>query len=111
MAYRLNRQLVLETPERIVDGAGGYTRNWVALGTVWAKMVASTGREAAGVAAPLSRVAYKIIVRAAPPGSDARPQAKQRFREGERVYRILSVAEEDADGHYLLCAALEETVA
>ena len=111
MAYRLNRQLVLESPERIADGAGGYVHNWIALGTVWAKMIGGTGREAAGVAAPLSRVVYKIIVRGAPAGSGARPKADQRFREGDRLYRILSVAEDDADGRFLMCRALEEIVA
>ncbi len=111
MAYRLNRQLVLESPERVADGAGGYVQNWVPLGTLWARVISRSGREAAGAAAPLSRVAYKIIVRAAPSGSDARPKADQRFVEGERVYRILAVAEDDANGRYLQCTAQEETVA
>jgi head-tail adaptor len=110
MAPRLNRQLVLESPTQIADGAGGYTQGWDALGTVWANVVARTGREAAGVAAPLSRVAYKIIVRAAPVGSDARPKANQRFRDGLRVFVILAVAEDDADARYLMCTAQEETV-
>lgn len=111
MAYRLNRQLVLEMPARVPDGAGGFSESWMALGTLWAKVVTRTGRETAGVAAPLSLVAYKIFVRAAPTGSNARPYANQRFREGTRLYRILSVAEDDADARYLLCTAQEETVA
>ena len=111
MAYRLNRKLVLEMPARVPDGAGGYTESWMPLGLVWADVTARTGREAAGVAAPISRVAYKIIVRACPPGSDARPYPNQRFREGTRLYRILAVAEDDADCRYLMCTAQEETVA
>ncbi len=111
MAYRLNRKLVLEMPARVPDGAGGFSESWMALGTVWAQVIARTGRETAGIAAPLSRVAYKIIMRAAPVGSDARPNPNQRFREGTRLYRILAVAEEDVDGRYLICTAQEETVA
>jgi len=111
MAYRLNRQLVLETPERAADGAGGFNRGWTPLGTLWAKVVAGTGREAAGAAAPLSRVGFKIFVRGAPVGADARPKADQRFVEGERIFRILSVAEDDADARFLVCTAQEETVA
>lgn len=111
MAPRLNRQLVLEMPARMPDGAGGYSTNWTALGIVWASVTARTGREKAGVASPLSQVAYKIIMRAAPPGSQARPQPDQRFRDGTRYYRILSVAEHDVDGRYLICTAQEETVA
>ncbi|SMX32163.1 head-tail adaptor protein [Octadecabacter ascidiaceicola] len=111
MAPRLNRQLVLEAPTQASDGAGGYTQGWIALGTLWASVTARSGREAAGIAAPLSRVAYRIIVRAAPTGSDARPQANQRFRDGDRTFVILAVAEDDADARYLNCTAQEETVA
>ena len=111
MGYRLNRQLVLEMPARLPDGAGGFAESWMPLGTLWADVIARTGREAAGVAAPLSRVAYKIIVRAAPMTSDARPHPNQRFRDGTRLFRILAVAEDGADGRYLVCTAQEETVA
>ncbi len=111
MAYRLNRQLVLEMPARVPDGAGGFTQSWMPLGKLWARVIARTGREAAGVAGPLSRIGYKIIVRGAPAGSEARPQPEQRFREGERLYRIVAVTEDDADGRYLVCTAKEETAA
>lgn len=111
MGYRLNRQLTLETPVRVADGAGGFRETWTALGTVWASVTARTGREAAGAAMPLSRVPYAIVVRAARMGSDARPVASQRFRDGVRVFVILAVAEVDTDGRYLLCTAQEETVA
>lgn len=106
----LNRQLVLETPQRTPDGAGGFTTSWVALGIHWAEITARTGREATGVAVPLSRVGYRIIIRAAIPGSSARPEPEQRFREGGRVFNILAVAEHDPDGRYLLCHAEEEKV-
>ena len=111
MAYRLNRELTLEMPARVPDGAGGFTESWMPLGVLWAKVTARTGRETAGVAAPLSQVAFKIIVRAAPTHSNARPKPDQRFRDGSRYFRILSVAEDDADGRYLMCNAQEETVA
>lgn len=111
MAYRLNRQLVLQKPERLHDGAGGFVQGWTPLGTVWAQVIARTGRQSAGVAAPISRVGYKIIVRAAPANSPARPHPEQRFCEGSRVFRILAVAEDDQDGRYCICTAQEETVA
>jgi head-tail adaptor len=111
MGYRLNRQLVLETPVRVPDGAGGFIETWTALGTVWASISTRTGREAAGMAMPLSRVAYRIVLRAAPMGSQARPAPNQRLRDGVRLFGILAVAEDDADGRYLVCTAQEETVA
>ena len=111
MAHRLNRELTLEMPARVPDGAGGFRESWMPLGVLWAKVTARTGRETAGAAGPLSQVAFRIIVRAAPTCSNSRPQPNQRFRDGSRYYRILSVAEDDVDGRYLLCNAQEETVA
>ncbi len=105
---RLNRALVLETAERVPDGAGGFTENWLALGTLWADINARSGREAREAVAPISSVTLRIVVRAAPVGSSKRPMAGQRFREGARVYVIEAVSERDADGHYLTCFAKEE---
>jgi len=111
MGYRLNRQLVLEMPARLPDGAGGFVQSWMPLGQLWAHVDARSGRETTGLGGALSRTGYKIVVRGAPVGSQARPQADQRFRERERVFLIQSVAEDDADGRYLVCTAQEETVA
>ncbi len=107
---RLNRQLVLEAPDRLSDGAGGFVNGWVPLGIVWADVTARTGRETATGGAPVSRVAYKVTVRAAPVGSVERPVAQQRFRLDGRIFTIEAVAERDADGRYLTCFAQEEQV-
>ena len=108
---RLNRSLVLEAPERVPDGAGGYVNGWVPLGTLWAEVVARTGREKQGEAVPVSTVGYRITVRGAPIGTTSRPQPDQRFREGARLFRILAVTERDPDGRYLTCFAEEEVAA
>ena len=106
----LNRKLVLEAPVRVVDGAGGHTETWTVLGTLWASIKAGTGRERAAQFVTISQVAFRIIVRAAPVGAASRPRPDQRFRDGTRVFRIISVSEFDAAGHYLLCHATEEVV-
>ncbi len=107
----LNRKLVLETPERVADGAGGFTESWVALGELWAQMKPDTGAERAGEFVTLASVPWRIVVRAAPDGSARRPRPEQRLVLGVRVFRILAVAEYDAAGHYLTCFAREEVVA
>ena len=106
----LNRALVLEAPERVADGAGGFIEGWIVLGTLWAQIEARTGRETAAAGAPISRMAWKIVVRGAPFGSPERPRPEQRFRDGDRVYVIQAVAERDPDGRYLTCFADEELV-
>jgi head-tail adaptor len=105
---RLNRRLILESPTRVPDSAGGYVESWTALGVIWAEMTARTGREAVASGAPVSRVPYAIVVRAAPVGDPERPRAEQRFRDDTRLFHILSVAERDPEGRYLICMAEEE---
>lgn len=104
----LTRALVLETSQRVPDGAGGFSENWVALGTLWAEMVAGAGRDPAGEEVILSSVGYRITVRAAPVGADMRPKPGQRFREGSREFPILAVADRDAAGRFLTCHCREE---
>lgn len=110
-APRLNRKLVLEEAQPIADGAGGFSRVWVALGAHWAAVEAMTGRERAGEFVTLSQVGYRITVRAAPQGAPSRPRPDQRFRDGARIFRITAVAEADAEGRYLDCTAQEEVLA
>lgn len=111
MTVTLSRCLTLEAASRLPDGAGGYTETWVELGQIWADVRPGTGNESGQNMVQLASVPLKIIVRAAPEGSPARPRPDQRFREGGRYYRILAVAEADRDGHYLTCFSREETAA
>ena len=107
----LGRKLVLEGAARVADGAGGFVETWAALGVHWAEVRPGRGRVAEGAGVVLSQVPWRITVRAARPGSLARPVAGQRFREGQRIFRILAVADADLGGRYLTCEADEETAA
>lgn len=106
----LSHALVLEQPQNVSDGAGGFTQGWMALGTLWAQITARTGRETASSGTPVSRMSYKIVVRGAPWGTPERPRPEQRFRDGTRVFTIQAVAERDPEGRYLTCFADEEVV-
>ncbi|MEM8576232.1 MAG: head-tail adaptor protein [Pseudomonadota bacterium] len=107
---RLTHRLTLETPGHTADGAGGYTKTWTALGVLWAELRARAGRERDAGGVPMSRQGYKITVRAAPYGHPERPMPEQRFRDGQRIFRIRSVAEADPGGRHLICFADEEVV-
>lgn len=106
----LCRKLVLEAPQQVPDGAGGYVESWAALGEHWVEISSRTGRERAEAGVPVSSASYKIVVRGAPFGSAARPMPDQRFREGTRLFVIQAVAECDPAGRYLICFADEEFV-
>lgn len=104
----LSRALVLESPQNVADGAGGFAASWVALGTVWADVVARASRETAGDGGLRALSGYRITVRAAPVGASNRPRPGQQFRDGTRVFRILNVAEADRAARYLICLCQEE---
>ncbi len=107
-APNLSRALLLETPVSVPDGAGGFSVTWQDLGTLWAEIRAGSGRERFAALGPAGEVSLRILVRAAPVGSDQRPRPDQRFREGARIFRILAVTEADVQGRYLICTAREE---
>lgn len=104
----LSRALLLEGPQQIADGAGGYAETWVALGALWAEVVAGSGRDVAGQEVALASVPYRITVRGAPQAAPSRPKPEQRFRDGARIFHILAVSERDPGGQYLVCFAREE---
>jgi head-tail adaptor len=108
----LNRRLVLEEPQKVSDGAGGFTEVWIALGVLWAEIRAGTGseRETAGLVT-VSTVPYRITVRGAPYGAPSRPKPDQRLRDGDRLFRIMAVTEREPSGMYLECFAREEVSA
>lgn len=104
----LRRRMVLETPQRVPDGAGGFVEGWQALGEVWAQVTQMPGREVAGGLAALSQSGLRIVLRAAPVGSAMRPRPDQRLREDNRIFTILAVSESDPAGRYLTCLTREE---
>jgi head-tail adaptor len=110
-APRLTRALVLEAPVPVPDGAGGQGVAWTALGTLWAAIKPGAGRARADALGKAGEVTLRITLRAAPPGTSARPRAGQRLREGSRLFRILTVTEADEAGRYLTVTAIEEEAA
>lgn len=106
--YRLSRRLTLEYADRVSDGAGGYQEIWQALGVLWAYVETRSGRRRQNGGTEVSDVRYRIVVRAAPEGSDMRPCPDQRFRMGAKSYLIDAVAPLNGNDLYLECWAREE---
>lgn len=104
---KLTRRLALEERVRTPDGMGGHEGAWTPVGQLWAELVARTGSEGIVGGRGVSRQAWRITVRGAPDGAPSRPRPEQRFREDNRVFNILSVAEADPEGRFLVCRAEE----
>ncbi len=111
MSFQLSRKLTLEERQGGGDGSGGQVGGWTALGVHWGHVEARTGRYERGEGYPRARVPYRITVRAVAPDAPSRPKPGQRFREGDRIFRIRSVADEGARLRYLICYVDEEVAA
>ena len=107
-APRLSRKLILEGAQCLEDGAGGYTRVWRPLGTLWGAVEPGSERGGDVPGGSVSRVGYRITIRAAPHGAPSRPVARQRLRDGERLFQIDAVAESSFGAGYLTCLVTEE---
>lgn len=108
---QLSRRLTLERQTRVSDNSGGFNVTWEPVGTLWAEIRPGSGGERLEDFLKVSRVPYRITVRAAPAGSPSRPQPDQRLREGMRTFRILAVSDRDSRGRYLTLFTEEEVVA
>lgn len=93
MSFSLTRRLSLEAPDRVSDGAGGYSENWDLLGYVWGQ-IETIGAGIEGTPEGMaSNVRIRITLRSAPVGSSRRPKPDQRLRDGSRVFEIDAVTE------------------
>ena len=79
---QMNTRLILEAPMRVQDGIGGHSLAWTALGTIWAEMRASAGRESRGETGAVSTVGWSIVTRAAAAGATS--TATPRIISGRR---------------------------
>lgn len=95
----LTRRLTLEVRAGVPDGGGGERTAWAALGTLWAELRPSRGRESVIAAREASSVTHRLAVRHASPGSPRRPHPEQRMRLGARVFDVVAVAEHEVPGY------------
>jgi head-tail adaptor len=101
----------LEEPQENPDGAGGVRMSWAKRGTLWGELRAGAGQEALTGATGVATATHEVRVRGAPVGAPSRPGVRDRFRHGDRVFRIVSVREADALGTTLECRVVEEVTA
>jgi len=86
----LNRRLVLEEPVETADGTGGVTRSHQAVATLWAKVETVSARAAIVADSAGANVTHRITLRTRPDVT-----TRHRLTEGARVYRIVSVRDDD----------------
>ncbi|WP_413717141.1 head-tail adaptor protein [Silicimonas sp. MF1-12-2] len=110
MTGPFRKKLVLEARVAVPDGSGGYWGEWEVLGTHWAEVILRSGRQEVGEGSARSRVSYSVRIRGVPPDGPSRPKPGQRFRDGNRVLHIRSVAEARSGNAFLECLTDEEVL-
>lgn len=98
----LNRRLALEEPVETPDGAGGVTRTYAAIATLWAQVTPVSSRGGIEAEKLGGAVTHRIRIRRAPDIT-----TRHRFRDGAIVYRIVSLRDPDGRGRFLESEAEE----
>lgn len=91
----LNRRLVLEMPVEAGDGAGGVTRSYATVTTLWAQVTPVSARADVAAGSLGAALGYRIVIRAR-----ADVTTRHRFQDGARIYRVIAVRE-SADRRFL----------
>ena len=102
---RFNRRLVLEAPIETPDGAGGVSRAFMTLATLWAEVTPLAARADSGAASLGAIATHRILVRA---GVEITTQ--HRLRLDAREFRIVTIRDHDRSGRIIEIHA-EERVA
>jgi SPP1 family predicted phage head-tail adaptor len=100
---RLRLRLALEKPTPVPDGAGGVTITWDVVATIAADLVPQKADERGLGEGVADLTLYRIVIR-----YRADVASGDRFRFGERLFRIRSVTDADEDSRYLVCIGEEE---
>jgi SPP1 family predicted phage head-tail adaptor len=91
----LNRRLVLEAPIETADGAGGVTRLYDVVTTLWAHVEPVSARADVAAGGLGAALRFRIVIRRR---SDV--TTRHRLLDGTRSFRILS-CRESADRRFL----------
>ncbi len=86
----LNRRLTLEAPVETPDGAGGVTRSYAAVATLWAQIEPVAARPAVVADARGANITHRIALR-----FNADITLRHRFRDGTRVFQIVTLRDKN----------------
>jgi SPP1 family predicted phage head-tail adaptor len=99
---QFNWRLTLEAPVETPDGAGGVTRSYSSVATLWASLDPVSARGDVAASALGAAITHRIAIR-----YRAGITLRHRFRDGARIFRI--VAMRDTDKRFLDIDAEERT--
>jgi SPP1 family predicted phage head-tail adaptor len=92
----LRHRLMLEAPTETADGAGGVTRDYATIATLWAAVTPLAARGEVQADALAATATHRIIMRAR---GDV--TTRHRLREGARTFRIVALRDPDGSGRFI----------
>jgi SPP1 family predicted phage head-tail adaptor len=95
-AGELRHRLTLEEPVETPDGAGGVTRGYATLTTLWAAVTPVSARGSVEAQSLAAEVTHRIVIRAGP-----QLTTRHRLREGTRIFRIVALRDRDGSGRFV----------
>jgi SPP1 family predicted phage head-tail adaptor len=98
----LNRRLVLEAPAESADGAGGVTRTFTTVATLWVSVTPVSAAREIEAARLGARVTHRLHLRFSDDIT-----TRHRFRDGSRIYRIVTLRDRDGRKRFLEVEAEE----
>lgn len=100
----LRHRLVLEEPVDTPDGAGGFSREWREVDTLWVAMEHVAARTTSVADRTAHRITHRITLR-----YRADVTSGHRFRDGTRIFGIRSVYDPHATRRVLIAETEEMT--
>ena len=101
-AGELRSRLVVESPQRVSDGAGGAVTSWLELATIWANVAPTSAREQVSAEQRAEKTTHKITLRYR---NDI--DATMRFSGGGRIFDIEAIINEAERDQWLVCYCVE----
>jgi SPP1 family predicted phage head-tail adaptor len=98
----LKYRLVLEQPVETADGAGGVTRGYASVATLWAAVSPVSARGEVNADDLGAEVTHRIVIRVGPDVT-----TRHRLRDGARIFRIVALRDHDGSGRFLEIVAAE----
>jgi SPP1 family predicted phage head-tail adaptor len=98
----LRHRLALEAPVESADGAGGVTRSYSVVATLWAEVMPVSAARALEAERLGGRITHRICIRFSDDIT-----TRHRFRDGVRVFRIVSLRDRDGRKRFLSIEAEE----
>lgn len=102
-AGKFNRQLTIEDCVKVSDGFGGFSNQYIAVGSAWAQLCPEITKLEIAADRKAQKSSHRVVIRfrtGIVPGT--------RFVTGSRRFEVATVSDPDETRRYLECLVIEQ---